>query len=160
MPKISIRFFNDREVRAIWNEADSKWYFSALDVIGALRKEDSYEKCRNYWKYLKAKLKKENSQLVSATIQLKITAADGKQYRSDVLDSDGVLLLASEIPGKLGAEFISWFTRSDDTIDGKRKLKAYALFDSTIIETIEVGTTRGLKQIHGYLFGGLYDFVG
>ena len=56
--KISIRFFNDREVRAAWNEENSKWYFSVLDVIGAIRNESSYEKCRNYWKYLKAKLKK------------------------------------------------------------------------------------------------------
>ena len=78
MPKISIRFFNDREVRAVWNENDSKWYFSVLDIIGVLRGEDHYEKCRNYWKYLKSKLRKENSQLVSATTQLKITAADGK----------------------------------------------------------------------------------
>ena len=67
--KISIRFFNDKEVRAAWNEENNKWYFSVLDIIGAIRKEDNYEKCRNYWKYLKAKLKKENSELVSATMR-------------------------------------------------------------------------------------------
>lgn len=160
MPKISIRFFNDREVRAVWNENDSKWYFSVLDIIGVLRGEDHYEKCRNYWKYLKSKLRKENSQLVSATTQLKITAADGKKYRSDTLDADGVLLLAAEFPGKIGAEFISWFTRTDDTIDGKSKQKAYSLFGSTFIDSIETGTVKGLQQIHGFLFGGLYDFAG
>lgn len=158
--KISIRFFNDKEVRAAWNESNNKWYFSVLDIIGAIRKEDNYEKCRNYWKYLKAKLKKENSELVSVTTQLKLTAADGKKYMSDALDADGVLKLAAEFPSKIGAEFISWFTRSDDTIDGKSKLKAYALFDSSFIDSIEVGTVKGLQQIHSYLFGGLYDFAG
>lgn len=158
--KISIRFFEDQEVRAVWNETDSKWYFSVLDVIGAIRKETDYEKCRNYWKYLKAKLKKENSQVVSATTQLKLTALDGKRRLADALDSDGIIKLAAEFPSKIGAEFISWFTRSDDTIDGKSKQKAYALFDSSLIDSVEVGTTKGLQQIHSYLFGGLYDFAG
>lgn len=158
--KISIRFFNDKEVRAAWNEKNCKWYFSVLDIIGAIRKEDSYEKCRNYWKYLKAKLKRGNSQLVSVTTQLKLTAADGKKYMTDALDSDGVIKLAAEFPSKIGAEFISWFTRSDETIDGKSKQKAYTLFDSSLIDSIEVGTVKGLQQIYAYLFGGLYDFAG
>lgn len=72
MSKISIRFFNDREVRAIWDETDSKWWFSVLDRVGVLNAQDDYTKNRNYWKYLKTKLKKEESQLVSATNQLKI----------------------------------------------------------------------------------------
>lgn len=158
--KISIRFFNDKEVRAVWNEAENKWYFSVLDIVGAIRQERNYEKCRNYWKYLKSKLKKENNELVSATTQLKLTAADGKKYLSDALDSDGVVKLAAEFPGKVGAAFIGWFIHSEDTIDEKSKQKAYALFDSTFIENIEVGTTKGLQQIHSYLFGGLYKFAG
>ena len=158
--KISIRFFNDKEVRAAWNEENNKWYFSVLDIIGAIRKEDNYEKCRNYWKYLKAKLKRENSELVSATTQLKLTAADGKKYKTDALDPDGVIKLAAEFPSKIGAGDISWITRADDTIDGKSKQKAYTLFDSSFINAIEVGTVKGLQQIHAYLFGGLYDFAG
>jgi len=158
--KVSIRFFNDKEVRAVWNNENSKWYFSVLDVIGVLRNESDYNKCRNYWKYLKNKLKKESSQLVSVTTQLKLTAADGKKYLSDALDSDGIILLATEFPAKIGSEFIAWFTRSEDTIDGKSKQKAYALFESSFIDEIEVGTVKGLQQIHNYLFGGLYDFAG
>lgn len=73
--KISIRFFNDREVRALWDDEQSKWWFSVLDIVGVLNDESDYTKIRNYWKYLKAKLKKENSQLVSATTQLKLTAS-------------------------------------------------------------------------------------
>lgn len=98
--------------------------------------------------------------MVSITTQLKLTAADGKRYMSDSLDADGVVKLAAEFPSKIGADFISWFTRSDDTVDGKSKLKAYALFESSFIQSIEVGTVKGLQQIHSYLFGGLYDFAG
>ena len=65
--KISIRFFDDREVRAVWDEDQSKWWFSVLDIIAVLNDQSDYEKTRNYWKYLKAKLKKENSQVVSIT---------------------------------------------------------------------------------------------
>jgi cell filamentation protein len=70
--KISIRFFNDCEVRAVWNDAEAKWYFSVLDIVGILNDEIDYNKVRNYWKYLKAKFKKENNQLGSSTTQLKI----------------------------------------------------------------------------------------
>ena len=69
--KVSIRFYNNHEVRAVWNEDSGQWYFSVLDVIGAINQQDDYAKTRNYWKYLKNKLKKEGNQLVSDTNQLK-----------------------------------------------------------------------------------------
>ena len=160
MSKISIRFFNDREVRAVWDEVNSKWWFSVLDVVGVLNAQDDYTKNRNYWKYLKTKLKKEGSQLVRATNQLKMTAADGKRYLTDVLDYNGVISLAKSFPNARASRFVEWFTNSDETIDGRSKSKAYALFESSLIDNIEVGTVKGLQQIHGYLFGGLYDFAG
>lgn len=158
--KISIRFFNDREVRAIWDEENAKWWFSVLDIVAVLRNQDDYTKNRNYWKYLKAKLKKENSELVSTTTQLKLLANDGKRYLTDMLDYEGIIALGKQFPSKNANRFIEWFTYSDKTIDGKSKTKAYALFESSFIESIEVGTTKGLQQIHAYLFGGLYDFAG
>lgn len=160
MAKISVRFFGDSEVRAVWDEEKSKWWFSVLDITGVLREESDYQKNRNYWKYLKAKLKKEAPQLVSAANQLKITAADGKSYLTDTFDSEGVKELAKNFPSKKANRFIEWFTYSDETIDGKSKSKAYALFDSSLYDTLEVGTVNGLRQIHAYLFGGLYDFAG
>lgn len=160
MDKISIRFFAEKEVRAVWDDEKSKWWFSVLDIIGVLRDEDDYKKNRNYWKFLKTKLKKENSELVSAANQLKLTAADGKKYLTDTFDYDGIIELAKNFPSKQANRFIEWFTYSDETIDGKSKSKAYALFDSSLLATIEVGTVKGLQQIHGYLFGGLYDFAG
>lgn len=160
MNKVSIRFFDDKEVRAVWDDEKSKWWFSVLDIIGVLRGEDDYKKNRNYWKFLKTKLKKENSELVSVTNQLKLTAADGKKYLTDTFDYDGIIELAKNFPSKQANRFIEWFTYSDETIDGKSKSKAYALFDSSLLATIEVGTVKGLQQIHAYLFGGLYDFAG
>ena len=82
--KISIRFFDDREVRAVWDEENAKWWFSVLDIVAVLTNQDDYAKTRNYWKYLKTKLKKENSQVVSVTTQLKVLAPDGKKRLSDI----------------------------------------------------------------------------
>lgn len=158
--KISIRFFDDREVRAVWDDDCSKWWFSVLDIVGVLNEEPDYAKVRNYWKYLKAKLKKENNQLVSTTTQLKLMAADGKKYNTDMLDSEGVLSLSKNFPNKKAVKFLDWFLYSDTSIDGQSKKKAYTLFESNLINEFEVGTAKGLQQIHAYLFGGLYDFAG
>lgn len=157
--KISVRFFDDREIRAVWDDDCSKWWFSVL-VVGALNEEPDYTKVRNYWKYLKTKLKKENNQLVSATNQLKLLAADGKKYNTDMLDSAGIIELSKSFPNNKAMKFLDWFLYSDTSIDGQSKKKAYTLFESNLIIEFEVGTTRGLKQIHAYLFGGLYDFAG
>jgi len=158
--KISIRFFDDREVRAVWDDENAKWWFSVLDILALLTDQDDYSKTRNYWKYLKAKLKKENSEVVSATTQLKFLAPDGKKRLADMLDYTGIIALGKEFPGKKANRFMEWFTFSDESIDGKSKTKAYAMFESSFIKSIEVGTTKGLQQIHAYLFGGLYDFAG
>lgn len=158
--KISIRFFDDREVRAVWDEAGAKWWFSVLDIIGVLNAQDDYAKNRNYWKYLKTKLRNEGNEVVSDTNQLKLLAPDGKGRLTDVLDNDGVIALAKSFPNNKASRFIEWFTNSDESIDGKSRSKAYALFESSLIDSIEVGTVKGLQQIHAYLFGGLYDFAG
>ena len=158
--KTSIRFYNDREVRAVWDENQNKWWFSVLDIVGAINAQDDHAKNRNYWKYLKAKLKKEGNELVSATTQLKLTAADGKKYNTDVLDMEGVMELAKSFPNKKASDFLDWFTYSDNTIDGQSRKKAYELWESNLVEDKNIGTTKGLQQIHAFLFGGLYDFAG
>ena len=160
MNKMSIRFYGDREVRAVWNEERDSWYFSVLDVLGAINDQDDYQKTRNYWKYLKGKLKKENSELVSATIQLKLRAADGKKYFTDTLDANGIALLAKSINNSKAIQFLDWMTYSDNSIDGQSRKKAYTLFESNMLNSISVGTIKGLQQIHAYLFGGLCDFAG
>src|SRR5690606_18485586 len=76
------------------------------------------------------------------------------------LDSDGVTALAKNFPNNRAAKFLDWFLYSDTSIDGQSKKKAYTLFESHLINEFEVGTTKGLQQIHAYLFGSLYDFAG
>lgn len=160
MSKISFRFYKDHEVRAIWDEDNSKWWFSVQDVVGAINDQSDYKKNRNYWKYLKTKLRKEGNELVSATNQLKLRAADGKRYDTDVLDADGIRLLAKYTNNQRAMDFLDWFTYSDNSIDGQSKKKAYTLIESGLLDSMKPGTIECLQQIHAYIFGGLYDFAG
>lgn len=160
MDKVSIRFYKDHEVRAVWSEENNKWFFSVLDVIGAINEQPDYAKTRNYWKYLKTKLRKEGNELVSATNQLKLRAADGKLYNTDMMDAEGITALAKAIPNQKATAFLDWFVYSDSSIDGQSKKKAYTLIESGLLDSMEPGTIKCLQQIHAYLFGGLYDFAG
>ena len=160
MSKKSIRFFNDREVRAVWDEVHNKWWFSATDIVRAINDEEDYTKCRNYWKYLKGKFRKENIELVSITNHFKFEAPDGKQRKADALDAEGVQTLATHYPNNRANAFLNWFTYSDNSIDGQSKKKAYTLIESGLLDGMEPGTVKCLQQIHAYLFGGLYDFAG
>ena len=158
--KISIRFYKDYKVRAIWDEEHNQWWFSVLDVVGAINEQDDHEKNRNYWKYLKAKLKKEQSEVVSDTTQLKLAASDGKRYNTDVISLSGVEKLAKAIPNSQAMAFLDWFKYSENTIDGQSRKKAYTLWESNLVSSRDVGKVKSLQQIHAYLFGGLYDFAG
>ena len=158
--KISIRFFNDREVRAVWSEAENKWYYSATDIVRAINNEDDYIKAGNYWRWLKKKLAAQDIQLVSATHGFKFTAPDGKKRAADVLDDNGVQLLAKHYPNNRANAFLDWFTYSDNSIDGQSRKKAYSLLESGLLDSLEPGSIKCLQQIHAFIFGGLYDFAG
>lgn len=119
--KKSIRFFNDREVRAVWDEEHAKWWFSATDIVRAINNEDDYTKSRNYWKYLKGKLQKAGFQLVSATNQFKFEAPDGKMRTGDVLDAEGVQIVAKNYPYNRASAFLDWFVYSDKVLTDKAR---------------------------------------
>ena len=153
MIKTSIRFFDNTPVRAVWNEETSLWWLCAVDIIEALGVSSAP---RKYWNTLKSR----NPQLSSICRQLKLTAKDGKKYLTDVIDDDGLNLLMSILPSKKSNAFLNWVKTKGTSIDEQSKAKAYELFENGIINDIEVGTINGLKQIHAYLFGGLYDFAG
>jgi len=144
----------------VWSEENNKWFFSVLDVIGAINEQPDYAKTRNYWKYLKTKLKADKNEVVSATNQLKLLAPDGKRRLTDVLDAEGITALAKAIPNQKATAFLDWFVYSDNSIDGQSKKKAYTLIESGLLDSMEPGTVKCLQQIHAYLFGGLYDFAG
>ena len=158
--KKSIRFFNDREVRAVWDDENNRWLFSAIDIVRAINDEPDYVKAGNYWRWLKRKMFKNDIQFVSGTHKLKIIAADGKKYNSDALTAEDVNLVARNIPNNKAISFLDWFTYSDNTIDGQSRKKAYQLFESGLLKSLEPGTVKALQQIHAYIFGGLYDFAG
>ncbi len=153
LQKTSIRFYNDVAVRSVWDAEDSKWWCAALDIAGALT---GSKNPRAYWNALK----KRNGELSTICRQLKLTAADGKKYLTDVLDADGINLLLACLPRRNNEVFLKWVKGMGSTTDEKSKVKAYDLFESGVIDEIEVGTIKGLQQIHSFIFGGLYDFAG
>ena len=160
MSKFSIRFYNDREVRAVWDEETSKWWFSATDIVRAINDEEDYKKAGNYWRWLKKKLTTDGIQLVSVSHDFKFTAPDGKMRAADALDSEAVQTLAKHYPNNRANAFLDWFVYSDNSIDGQSKKKAYTLVESGLLDSMKPGTVECLQQIHAYLFGGLYDFAG
>ena len=157
MSRKSIRFYNDREVRAVWDEDKSQWFFSIVDIVAAITKSP---RPRVYWGTVKNRQKEEYSQLYSKCIQLKLSSADGKKYATDCFAQEDIEAVVKTLPAKNTMAFLDWFTYSDNSIDGRSKKKAYTLVESGLLESMEPGTVKSLQQIHAYLFGGLYDFAG
>lgn len=151
--KTSLRFFENIPVRAVWDEESAKWWFCAMDIAEALTKSKNP---RKYWNTIKTR----KSQLSSICRQLKLKAKDGKFYNTDVVDENGLNTVIALIPSKKADAFSRWMKNMETSLDEKSKQKAYEIFDSRFIDNIEVGTAKGLQQIHGYIFGGLYDFTG
>ena len=155
--KVSIRFFNNKEVRAAWDDATSKWWFCIVDVVAAV---GGSVDARNYWYVMKSRLKKAGDELLTKCKGFKLLAPDGKRHMTDCLDSDGIVSLAKKFPGKGSVAFLDWFLYSDNTLDGRSRQKAYELFGSGLLDSLEPGNFKCLQQIHSYIFGGLYDFAG
>ena len=151
--KTSIRYFNKKPVRSRWDEESSSWLVCAIDLIDAVVKTTNP---RIYW----YAIKKRNVELSTNCKQLKMTASDGKAYDTDCLTADGVNSLLYILPRKQIQILREWLQGSNNTLDELSKKKAYDLIKSGIINDIEIGTTKGLQQIHSYIFDGLYDFAG
>jgi len=100
--KESIQLFEDRQVRTVWDAEQDKWYLSIVDVIEILTGTD---RPRKYWSDLKAKLKKEGSELSEKIGQLKMQSADGKFYLTDVADTEQLFRLIQSIPSPQGRTF-------------------------------------------------------
>ena len=99
--------FENNTIRSIWDAEKEEYYFSVIDVIGALTDND-HQKSRNYWKWLKNKLNDEGSELVSNTSQLKMKSTDGKYYNTDRLDTKGILRLIESVPSPKSEPFKLW----------------------------------------------------
>ena len=105
-----LKLFENKKIRAKWDDEQEKWYFSVVDIVSALTDND-YQKSRNYWKWLKNKLTQEGSELVSTTNQLKMQSVDGKYYNTDVMDIKQILRLIQSIPSKKAEPFKLWLAQ-------------------------------------------------
>lgn len=151
--KTSIRYFNNTPVRSRYDSAISKWLMNAVDLIAAITFSNNP---RVYW----GTIKRRHPELIAFCKQLKMKSTDSKTYLTDCLTEEGIDLLVSILPLKNRLAIQEWIKGKNNPLDEQSKYRAYELFDSEIINDIEVGTIKGLQQIHSFLFGGLYDFAG
>ena len=153
MIKHSIRYFNNKPVRAVWDNDNCLWWYSAVDFINILVEPNSP---RRYWNNVKVR----NPELSPFCGQLKLYADDGKKYLSDVINEEGVRLLFTIIPSKYKKAIQDWIKGLLDPIDEQSKKKAYEFYKTELLEEDEIGKTIALQKIHAYLFEGLYPFAG
>jgi hypothetical protein len=122
-----IKLFESKQVRAEWDEAAEKWWFAVVDIVAVLTEQADYTRARKYWSVLKTRLKSEGSQLTTNCSQLKLTAADGKKYLTDVLDTGQILRLIQSIPSKRAEPFKLWLAqvgseRLDEIVDPEQSI--------------------------------------
>ena len=108
----SIKLFEEKRIRTAWNEEEEKWYFSVVDVVSVLTDQPDYDHAKNYWKVLKHRLIKEGSELVTKCNQLKMPSPkDGKNYNTDVADTEQLLRIIQSVPSKKAEPFKLWLAR-------------------------------------------------
>lgn len=118
-----IQLFENKRIRSAWDGQKEEWYFSVVDVVGALTEQPDYDGARNYWKVLKKRLSDEGSELVTSCNQLKMKSPkDGKNYKTDVADTSQLLRIIQSIPSPKAEPFKLWLAqvgkdRIDETID-------------------------------------------
>ena len=110
--KESLKVFEKRNVRTVWDDEEEKWYFSMVDVVGVLTDSPNPN---NYWKVLKHRLLKEGNESVTNCNQLKLLSADGKRYRTDVADTTQLMRLIQSIPSPKAEPFKQWMAEVAST---------------------------------------------
>ncbi|NDK09127.1 hypothetical protein EOM39_07880 [Candidatus Gracilibacteria bacterium] len=107
----NISIFEGKKIRKIYDEKKEKWYFSVIDIVGALIEQEDYQLSRNYWKVIKNRLKKEGNESVTNCNQLKMLASDGKYYNTDVADVETLLRIIQTVPSKKAEPVKLWLAR-------------------------------------------------
>ena len=121
----SLKLFEDKLVRSIWDERAEKWWFSIVDVIEILTGSGNP---RRYWSDLKIKMKEEGSQLYDKIVQLKMRSSDGKNYKTDAADTEQLLRIIQSIPSKKAEPFKQWLARTgaeriDQMVDPEKSVE-------------------------------------
>jgi hypothetical protein len=109
--KIIPAIFEEREIRRVYDEKTQTWFFSVVDIIQVLTQQPNYKTAQNYWKVLKHRLNKEGSQLVTNCNQLKLPAADGKNYLADVANVETLLRLVQSVPSPKAEPIKLWLAK-------------------------------------------------
>ena len=107
----SIKLFEQKQIRSVWNDDEEKWYFSIVDVIAILTEQQAFQGARNYWKVLKNRLLKEGNETVTNCNRLKLVAEDGKMRFTDVADTEQLFRLIQSVPSKKAEPFKLWLAR-------------------------------------------------
>lgn len=135
MSSDKLQLFEDQPIRTAWDEENEEWYFSIVDVIRVLTDQPDTRHAAKYWSVMKTRLKKEGNQLTTICSQLKLLAADGKRYNTDVAETAGLLRIIESIPSPKAEPFKMWLAqvgkeRMEETIDPEltinRALETYA----------------------------------
>lgn len=109
--KNTLAVFEDFNIRRIYDEEKEIWYFSVVDIVGALIQQKHYQTARKYWNKLKERLKKEGSESVTNCHQLKLEASDGKKYLTDVADPETLLRLIQSVPSPKAEPIKLWLAK-------------------------------------------------
>lgn len=133
-----IKIFENRQVRTLWNADEEEWYFSVVDVVGILSESKIP---RNYWSDLKRKLKQEGSELHEKIVQLKMQSSDGKYYKTDCLDTKGVLRLVQSIPSPKAEPFKMWLAQV-----GSERLDEIADPEKAMLRSVELYRKKGYSE--------------
>ena len=104
----AMKLFEDRKIRTVWDDEQEKWYFSIVDVVGALVDSKDYQTARKYWNKLKQRLKEEGFEPVTNCHQLKLRAEDGKLRLTDVADTEQLFRIIQSIPSPKAEPFKQW----------------------------------------------------
>ena len=137
-----VQLFEDQPIRTAWVEDEEEWYFSIIDVVGALTEQLDYDGARNYWKVLKNRLKDEGNQLVTNCNQLKMRSPkDGKKYNTDVANTEQLLRIIQSIPSKKAEPFKLWLARV-----GRERMEEVIDPELTIERALETYAKKGYSR--------------
>ena len=123
----ALAVFENYRIRRIYDEASETWFFSVVDIVAALIQQPDYQAARNYWKVLKNRLNKEGSESVTKCNRLKLPAADGKMYLTDVAAPETLLRIIQSVPSPRAEPIKLWlakvgYERIQDMSDPVRSL--------------------------------------
>ena len=136
----AVKLFEEHKVRVEWDETKEKWYFSIVDVVAILTSSE-YQNARNYWKVLKHRLSEEGNQSVTNCNQLKMKAADGKMYLTDVADTEQLLRLIQSIPSPKAEPFKMWLAKV-----GRERIDEMEDPEITINRALETYLKKGYSE--------------